>query len=154
MSEVDFSEDSYEICSSSDSSEVGWFQYWLWSQFEPENKIKLTAFNVLTVLIKCKKKANPYLYKIVLETLGSVNMGNVMQRPKKLSVFAAKNWSHYMNWSLKVNYFILFSKIWKIDAIVWNLWHLGFRMMINFSDLTFISHVLILLYLVAIVITK
>ena len=59
-----------------------------------KNKIKLTAFSVATFLIKRGKKANPSLYKIVLETLGSVNVGNVMQRPEKLTVFAAKTWSH------------------------------------------------------------
>ena len=46
------------------------------------NKIKLTAFNVAT-----------FLNKIVLETLGGVNEGNVMQRPEKLTVFAAKTWN-------------------------------------------------------------
>ena len=59
-----------------------------------KNKIKLTALNVATFLIKWGKKANPSLYKIVLETLGGVNVGNVMQRPEKLTVFAAKTWSH------------------------------------------------------------
>ena len=60
------------------------------------NKIKLTAFNVATFLIKWEGGggANPSLYKIVLETLGGVNVGNVMQRPEKLTVFAAKTWSH------------------------------------------------------------
>ena len=59
------------------------------------NKIKLTAFNVATFLIKWGGRgANPSLYKIVLETLGGVNVGNVMQRPEKLTVFAAKTWSH------------------------------------------------------------
>ena len=36
--------------------------------FEPEKQ--KTAFNVVTFLIKWEKKANPSLYKIVLETLG------------------------------------------------------------------------------------
>ena len=59
-----------------------------------KNKIKLTAFNVATFLIKWDKKANPSLYKIVLETLGGVNVGNVMQRPEIPTIFAAKAWSY------------------------------------------------------------
>ena len=59
-----------------------------------KNKIKLTAFTVATVLVRWGKKANPSLYKIMLETLGGVNVGIVMQRPKKLTAFAAKTWLH------------------------------------------------------------
>ena len=59
-----------------------------------KNKIKLTAFTVATALVKWGKKANPSLYKIMLETLGGVNVGIVMQRPKKLTAFAAKTWLH------------------------------------------------------------
>ena len=100
MSEVDFLKDSHEISSSySDSSEVGDlnigcdFQNLHHIRSSQKNKIKLAAFSVATFLIKWEKKANPSLYKIVLETLGGVNVGNVMQRPEKLTVFAAKTWN-------------------------------------------------------------
>ena len=48
--------------------------------FEPEKQ--KTAFNAVTFLIKWEKKANPSLYKIVLETW--------VVRREKLTVSAAK----------------------------------------------------------------
>ena len=59
-----------------------------------KNKIKLTAFSVATVLIKWKKKTNPSLHKIMLETLCGDTVRNVTQRPEKLAVFAGMTWSH------------------------------------------------------------
>ena len=59
-----------------------------------KNKIKLKAFNVATGLIKWGEKANPSPYKIVVEILDGVKVGNVMQRSGKLIAFAGKTWSH------------------------------------------------------------
>ena len=96
MSEVDFLEGSHEMSSSySDSSEVGDlnigcdFQNLQPHQFQPEKQNQANSFQCDHIPDKVGKKANPSLYKIVLETLDVVNEGNLMQRPEKLTVLAA-----------------------------------------------------------------
>ena len=104
MSKMDFLKDSIEISSGySDSSEVGDLNigcdfeslqvYW----FEPEKQNQTNSFQCGDSPDKVEGKTNLSLYKIVLETLGGVNVGNVMQRPEKLIALAAKIWSHQMN---------------------------------------------------------
>ena len=62
--------------------------------FEPEKPNQANSFKYDHSPEKVGEKAHQSFYKIVLETLGGVNVGNVMLRPKKLTVFAAKTWSH------------------------------------------------------------
>ena len=101
MLKIDFLEDNIEISSSySDSSEVGDLNigcdfkslqvYW----FEPEKQNQTNSFQCGDSPDKVGGKTNMGLYKIVLETLGGVNVGNAMQRPEKLTALAAKIWSH------------------------------------------------------------
>ena len=112
-----------------------------WSK---ENKTKLTASSVAIVLIKWKKKANPSLYNHV-GNIEWCQVGKYHAETRDIDCLCCKDLVALDESSLKVNYFMLFSKIWKIDAIIWNFWDLSFRMIINFSDLTLIYHVLILL---------
>ena len=63
-------------------------------QFEPEKQNQTNSFQCGHGPDKVGEKANPSLYKIVLETLGGVNVGNVIERPEKLTAFATKAWSH------------------------------------------------------------
>ena len=100
MSEVDFLEDSHEISSSySDSSEVGDlnigcdFQNMQPNQFEPEKQNQANNFQCDHSPDKVGEKANSRFYKIVLESLGGVNVG-IMLKPEKLTVFAAMTWLH------------------------------------------------------------
>ena len=75
MSEVDFLEGSHEMSSSySDSSQVGDlnigcdFQNLQPHQFQPEKQNQANSFQCDHIPDKVGKKANPSLYKIVLET--------------------------------------------------------------------------------------
>ena len=56
-----------------------------------ETKIKLSACNVTTVLLKLKKETNMRLFKIVLEMKGGVSGENVMQTLKILDVYCCKD---------------------------------------------------------------
>ena len=92
---MDFLEDSHEISSSYlDSSEVGDldigcdFQNLQPCQFEPHKQNQANHFQCDRRPDKVVEKANSSLYKIVLESLGGANVGNVMQRLEKLTVFA------------------------------------------------------------------
>ena len=98
---MDFLEDSHEISSSYlDISEVGdlnigsEFQNLQPYQFEPEKQNQANTNSFQCGHSPDKLGGNPSLYKIAFDTLGGVNVGNVMQRPEKLTAFAAKTWSH------------------------------------------------------------
>ena len=94
MSEVAFLEDSLEISTSySDSWEVEDlsfvgcdFQTLQPYHFEPEKQNQANSFQCDHSPEKVGEKTHPSFYKIMLETLGSVNVWNVMQRPEELTV--------------------------------------------------------------------
>ena len=114
-----------------------------------KNKIKLKAFNVATGLIKWGGKSQPKSLQNRGGNIGWCQGGKCHAEIREIDCFCWKDlvaldevWLKF-DWSLKGNFFMLFSKIWKIDFIVWNFWDLGFFSMIITSDLTSISHVLV-----------
>ena len=129
MSEVGFLQDSHEISSS-----------YSWSQ---KNKIKLTAFNVATFLIKWEK-SQPKSLQNCVGNIGWCHCGKCHAETQEIDCLCCTDLVALDELKFEGKLFMLFSKIWKIDIIVWNFWDLGFfRMMINFSDLNLISHFLI-----------
>ena len=112
------------------------------------NKIKLTAFNVATFLITWEGGEPTRVSTKSCWKHWVVSMWEMSCRDPR-------NWLSLLQrlgrirWTDVWRQIVLFFKIWKIELIVWNFWDLDFfRIMINFSDLTFISHVLISLWLV------